>query len=280
MKKIISIISASVGFISSTAVAQEVTTDTYDGFYIGAALGGDFVDDARDDRLVFDTDGIGAFNDNVRTATGANAFSPGFCAGDANGARFTDGCGDDEAGLGYSVRLGYDQRIGNSPLVAGFLVEGEMSNATDYTTGFSTTPASYTFARELDKSIALRGRIGASPGDGRGLIYATGGFAYGQIDHEFFTTNGVNTFEVVEGDKWQFGAQFGGGAEVMVTSGVTFGIEYLYSSYDDDDAYVAVGQGSAPATNPFVLRNGGTDLKTDAGDFDKHSVRATIGYRF
>ena len=266
--------------MAAPAAAQEVTTDTYDGFYIGATLGGDFIDGARDDRLVFDTDGNGGFGDSVRTVTGADAFSPGFCSGIANGSRSATGCGDDDDALGYSVRLGFDKRVGNSSLVAGFLVEGEMSNATDYTTGFSTTPASYTFARELDKSIALRGRIGASPGDGRGLIYATGGFAYGQIDHEFITTNGVNSFDVVNGDKWQFGAQFGGGAEVMVAGGVTFGVEYLYSSYDDDDAFVTVGQGTAPATNPFVLRNGGTDLKTNAGDFDKHSVRATIGYRF
>lgn len=266
--------------MAAPAAAQEVTTDTYDGFYIGATLGGDFIDGARDDRLVFDTDGSGGFGDSVRTVTGADAFSPGFCSGIANGSRSATGCSDDDGALGYSVRLGFDKRVGNSSLVAGFLVEGEMSNATDYTTGFSTTPASYTFARELDKSIALRGRIGASPGDGRGLIYATGGFAYGQIDHEFITTNGVNSFDVVNGDKWQFGAQFGGGAEVMVAGGVTFGVEYLYSSYDDDDAFVAVGQGTAPATNPFVLRNGSTDLKTSAGDFDKHSVRATIGYRF
>ncbi|WP_090481004.1 outer membrane protein [Qipengyuania nanhaisediminis] len=280
MKHFISLAAASAAFMAAPAAAQEVTTDTYDGFYIGATLGGDFIDGARDDRLVFDTDGNGGFGDSVRTVTGADAFSPGFCSGIANGSRSATGCGDDDGALGYSVRLGFDKRVGNSSLVAGFLVEGEMSNATDYTTGFSTTPASYTFARELDKSIALRGRIGASPGDGRGLIYATGGFAYGQIDDEFITTNGVNSFDVVNGDKWQFGAQFGGGAEVMVAGGVTFGVEYLYSSYDDDDAFVAVGQGTAPATNPFVLRNGGTDLKTNAGDFDKHSVRATIGYRF
>lgn len=280
MKHFIGLAAASAAFMAAPAAAQEVTTDTYDGFYIGATLGGDFIDGARDDRLVFDTDGNGGFGDSVRTVTGADAFSPGFCSGIANGSRSATGCGDDDDALGYSVRLGFDKRVGNSSLVAGFLVEGEMSNATDYTTGFSTTPASYTFARELDKSIALRGRIGASPGDGRGLIYATGGFAYGQINHEFITTNGVNSFDVVNGDEWQFGAQFGGGAEVMVAGGVTFGVEYLYSSYDDDDAFVAVGQGTAPATNPFVLRNGGTDLKTNAGDFDKHSVRATIGYRF
>lgn len=280
MRKLITVAAASAAFVAVPAAAQEVTTDTYDGFYVGATLGGDFLDGMRDDRLVFETDDNGIFGDTVVTAAGTDAFLPGFCAGIANGAEFSAGCSDDDDGLAYSVRLGFDKRVNNSALVAGFLVEGEMSDATDYTTGFSTTPASYTFARELDKSIAVRGRIGASPGDGRGLIYATGGFAYGQIDHEFITTNGANSFDVVNGDKWQFGAQFGGGAEVMVAGGVTFGVEYLYSSYDDDDAYVLVGQGTAPATNPFVLRSGSTDLKTNAGNFDKHSVRATIGYRF
>lgn len=280
MKNFTTLLAGSAALFAAPVFAQDNAAGTYDGFYIGGAFGGEFVDGARDDRLVFDDNLDGNFDNNIRTATGADAFSNGFCAGSANGAEFTNGCGDDESGFGYSVRLGYDTRINDSSLVAGFLVEGEMSKAVDYTTGFSTTPASYTLARELDRSIAVRGRIGSSPGDGRGLIYATGGFAYGQIDHEFITTNGVNSFDVVDGDDWQFGAQFGGGAEVMVAGGLTFGVEYLYSSYDDDDAYVAVGQGTADATNPFVSKSGATNLKTNAGNFDKHSIRATVGYRF
>lgn len=268
------------GTIAQPAIAQDTDPDFFDGFYVGGSFGLDAIDDGADDGIVFDTDGDGEYGDVVRTTTGANAFSPGFCNGAANGSRAIDGCGDDKSRFGYGVRLGFDKRVGDGPFVAGLLVEGAMSDSKEYSSGFSTTPASYTFVRELDKSVALRGRLGISPGSGRGLLYVTGGLAYADIDHDFVTTNGANSFTMTDDGDWQLGGQIGAGGELYLTNNISLGLEYLYSRYDDDDAYVLVGPGTAPATNPFLLDSGQTGLRPSDTDLAIHSFRTTLNFRF
>ena len=268
------------GVVAQPAAAQDRNPDYFNGIYVGGSIGLDAPDDGTGDGIVFDTNGDGQFGDAVLTTTGANAFSPGFCNGIANGPRAVQGCGNDDADLGYAVRIGFDQRIGDGPIVAGVLVEGAMSDATEYSNGFSTTPASYTFARGIDKSVAVRGRLGISPGSGRGLLYVTGGLAYADIQHDFITTNGANSFTMTDDDKWQLGGQVGGGGELYLTKNVSLGIEYLYSRYDDDDAYVIVGPGTAPATNPFLLVSGATNLRPSDPNLNIHSFRTTLNFRF
>lgn len=266
--------------IAQPAAAQDADPDFFDGVYVGGSFGLDAPNDSAGDGIVFDTDGDGVYGDPVQTTTGADAFSPGYCNGIANGPRAADGCSNDDADFGYGIRVGIDKRIGDGPFVAGLLVEGAMSDAKEYSTGFSTTPASYTFARGIDKSIALRGRLGVSPGSGRGLLYVTGGIAYADIDHDFVTTNGANSFTMTDGDKWQMGGQIGAGGELYLTDHISWGVEYLYSRYDDDDAYVLVGQGTAPATNPFLLDSGQTGLRPSDPNLSIHSIRTTLNFRF
>ena len=268
---------AVVALGSAPAFAQDADPDYFNGVYVSGAVGLD-APASGGDGLVFDTDRDGAFDNNVRTVTGANAF-PGFCDGIALGATIAEGCADDDEDIGYAVRIGVDRRLGGGPIVGGLLVEGSKSDATEFTNGFSSTPASYTVARQLDYAISGRGRLGISPGDGRGLFYVTGGISYGNIDRDFITTNGVNSF-TIQGDDDVWGAQLGGGAELMVTRNISLGLEYLYSTYDDDDSSVAVGPGTAGATNPFLLVSGGTDLRSSSTDFDIHSFRATLGFHF
>ena len=157
------------GAFAQPAFAQDAEPRFFDGFYVGGSFGLDAIDDENGEGITFDTDGDGEYGDGVITTTGANAFSPGYCNGAANGAEASDGCSDDKSRYGYGIRIGFDQRIGNGPVVAGLLVEGALSESEDYSTGFSTTPASYTFVRGLDKSVAVRGRLGVSPGSGRRL---------------------------------------------------------------------------------------------------------------
>tara|TARA_R110000751_G_scaffold2018_18_gene10645 strand:- start:429238 stop:430083 length:846 start_codon:yes stop_codon:yes gene_type:complete len=268
------------GAFAQPAFAQDAEPRFFDGFYVGGHFGLDAIDDERGEGITFDTDGDGEYGDGVITTTGANAFSPGYCNGAANGAEASDGCSDDKSRYGYGIRIGFDQRIGNGPVVAGLLVEGALSESEDYSTGFSTTPASYTFVRGLDKSVALRGRLGVSPGSGRGLLYVTGGVAYADIDHDFVTTNTANSFTMTNDDDWQLGGQIGAGGELYLTDNISFGLEYLYSRYDDDDAYVLVGAGTAPATNPFLLDSGETALRPSDPNLNIHSIRTTLNFRF
>ena len=268
------------GAFAQPAFAQDAEPRFFDGFYVGGHFGLDAIDDERGEGITFDTDGDGEYGDGVITTTGANAFSPGYCNGAANGAESSDGCSDDKSRYGYGIRIGFDQRIGNGPVVAGLLVEGALSESEDYSTGFSTTPASYTFVRGLDKSVAVRGRLGVSPGSGRGLLYVTGGVAYADIDHDFVTTNTANSFTMTNDDDWQLGGQIGAGGELYLTDNISFGLEYLYSRYDDDDAYVLVGAGTAPATNPFLLDSGETALRPSDPNLNIHSIRTTLNFRF
>lgn len=260
--------------------AEGQPSDYFNGFYVGGTFALDATANDDNDGIAFDTNRDGSFDNTVTTTLGANAFSPGFCGGTAQ-ARTNTGCGDDKDSYGYAIRAGVDRRVGGDGMfVAGLLVEAAKSESVDYVSAFSTTPASYTVARQLDHNFALRGRLGVSPGDGRGLFYVTGGVAYGKIEHAFATSNTANSFTETNDDEYMLGGQVGGGAELyfMPNASVTF--EYLYSSFDDDDYFVAVGPGTAPATNPFLLGGGGTNLRAADTDLDLHSFRVGLNFRF
>lgn len=276
MKIAISASLSALAVSSAPALAQDTTT--FDGLYISGAVSLDHIDSGAK-GLQFDTNRDGTFAENVNLTTGANAFSPGFCTGKANGNNVGAGCTGDDDQVGYALRVGFDKRFGS--LVGGLLLEGSRSRATDFETGFTVTPASYTFAREVDYSLAARARVGISPGDGRGLFYATGGLAYADLDRAFTTTNTLNTFSLNEdGDEMVWGYQAGGGAEVLLGGGLTLGLEYLYARYKDDDSFVEVGRGTAPLTNAFLLNGGGTNLRPADRHLDLHSFRVTAGFQF
>lgn len=278
MLKHITVASIGALALAGTPALAQSTPTTFDGPYIGGAVGLESIDDGAN-GLQFDTNRDGTFGENVNTTTGANAFSPGFCNGAALGNNAGAGCGNDDEEISYAVRLGFDKRFGS--FVGGLLVEGQQSDAVDFESGFSTTPASYTYARGIDKSIAARARLGISPGDGRGLIYATGGVAYADIDRSFTTTNGANAFRLDdEGDDMVFGYQAGGGVELMLAGGFSLGAEYLYSRFKDKDGFVEVTQGTAPATNPFLINGGGTFLRPADRSIDQHQFRVTAGFHF
>lgn len=229
---------------------------------------------ANTNVVLFDTNLDGAFDDTVRTAAGANAFSPGFCIGAAGSAVPSGGCAVDDRGIDVGVRGGYDWQSG--ALVVGAVAELAAPDHIDSVSAFSTTPAFYTFTRELKWVSGFRGRAGA--GVGPVMIYGTGGTAWAKIDHSFTTSNSVNTF--VEGaDDMAWGVQFGGGAEFKFGR-VAVGGEYLWTRLMDEDKYTVRSQGPAPATNPFILTNAaGTDLQR-ADRFEFGALRVTAGARF
>lgn len=269
---------ATLVFVAATpAMAQEDRDSHFDGFYVSGA-GGMAAKNNDRDTVVFDTNRDGKYDETVNTVTGANAFSPGFCHGTSGGVTPAAGCAGDENHWEYAGRIGYDKRVGNN-LVGGLLVEVSKADSIDRVTAFSTTPARYTLGRQLDYAVSLRGRVGFTPGGGA-LFYLTGGPSYAKIDHTFSTSNVSNSFTLVDADKWVFGGQVGGGAEVMLTNNISLGMEYLYNSYIDDKYHVEVTQGSALPTNPFLLNGGGTNMRTSNTNYDFHSLRATLSYQF
>ncbi|MDF7776672.1 outer membrane beta-barrel protein [Sphingomonas sp. AOB5] len=267
---------ASLLAATAPAYAQDTSEAEFDGPYIGASVGYSFQGNDVGETILFDRDLNGTFGDTVVTTAPANAFSPGFCNGAATSTANV-GCTNDKDGITYSARLGWDFQFGN--VVAGVVLEGGKTEIRDSVSGFSTTPARYTMTREIDWNAGLRARLGYVAG-GRTLFYGTGGGAYAKVDHSFSTSNTANSFTGRgKNDVWGWSA--GGGVEQKVGKNFSFGVEYLYTRYDDDDYTVRAGPGTAPATNPFLLGNtSGTDFRRSDNRFDHHGIKATANFRF
>lgn len=268
---------AMVAALASAAVtlSAQANAEGWSGFYVGGHVGYGFL--AEDDEtLEFDTDLNGSFGDTVLTGTNPNAFSPGFCDGAPNGNNAGAGCQEDEDEFDFGFRVGYDWDMPG--FVLGVVGEISVVDVEDNVTGFSTTPAAYTFTRELNSIAALRGRIGAPFAEH--LLYATAGLAWGELDRSFSTTNTVNSFTPRGGDDAN-GYQVGGGLETRVGEHLTLGFEYLYTSLDDEGYVVRFGPGTAPPTNPFLFANpNGTDTRRSDDTLDLHALRLTLNYRF
>jgi outer membrane immunogenic protein len=267
---------ASLG--SVPAMAQETTADLpFRGAYIGVAGGYDIQGNDSGSSIRFDRNLDGSFNDTVTTAAGANAFSPGFCAGRARAATPAPGCDNDRDGWSYYARAGIDHQIGN--LVYGIVGEFGKSEITDSVSGFSTTPANYVMTRTVDWEAGARSRLGYAVNTT--LFYGTFGVGYARIDREYASTNVANA-RAERGRRNQLGVQAGGGIEQKIGNNFSFGLEMLFHEYDDDDYRVRLTQGTAPATNPFVLapNTAGTDLRRSDDMFRWYSLRATAAFRF
>lgn len=268
----ISLAALAVG-IAAPAMAQD--DNGWGGLYIGATGGYDILNDDSIDTVTFDNGNNGSYGDTVVTSTGANAFSPGFCGGTS--ATTTPGnCDGDDNEFSYSARVGFDVPMGSN-MIVGLVAEAGMNNLDDTVTAFSTTPASYTFTRSVDYTAAIRGRIGW--GQEMGLVYVTGGWLHAKMDNSFSTTNTANTFTQNDPKDWAQGFQLGGGGEVKITDAISLGVEYLYNDVSNGDYSVTVGQGTAGATNPFVLA-GGVTMTPAEKDLSWHSLRAVVNFRF
>jgi outer membrane immunogenic protein len=268
------ITAASLGLYASPALAQSDTND-WQGGYVGASVGAHFQGKDKGETVLFDTNRDGKFGDTVRTSTGSDAFSPGFCNGAAEGRTPAEGCKGDKDKIAFTVRAGYDMQSGN--MVYGVVVDAGTSETRDSVSAFSTTPAFYTLTREIDYTVGARLRAGYTAGPA--LLYATGGLAYARIDNSFSTSNALNSFGD-NGKTGSFGYSVGGGAEAKLAEHVSVGVEYLYTNFTKDNYRVNVGPGTALPTNPFLLVSGGTDFRRSDRDFDSHGAKLNLNFRF
>jgi len=269
---------------SAPAMAQSYLPNwdaqpNWTGLSLGVFGSANKVNDQDDEQLRFDRNLDGNFGDPVTTSLGANAFSPGSCDGAPRGDTPAAGCDDDAQGSEVGVRAGYDYQMGS--FVVGIAADYSIfTGAEDSVTSFSTTPASYTFERNLDNLAAIRARLGFAYGPA--LIYGTGGVATGEVSNRFYSSNQTNTFTAREEAGQADGYQAGGGVEYMLSPRLGLTTEYLYTSLEARDLTVRVGQGTALATNPFILppNTTGTDIQRSNGRFGLHAVRIGLNYRF
>ena len=270
-------------FAAVPAFAQEVDEKPFDGFYVGGTVGFDAQPNDVGSTILFDRNLDGTFTDTVTTSTGANAFAPsaaqpnaGFCNGRATNTGLT-ACEDDKDNISYSGRVGFDKQYGH--IVLGVIGEFGKSEVRDSVSAFSTTPASYVMTRKVDYNANARLRAGYA--FDKTLFYGTGGGAYAKIKSSFETSNTANAF-AARGDNDAWGFVAGGGVEQKLGRNFSIGLEYLYNQYKDDGFRVRATQGTAAATNPFVLapNTTGTDFRRSDDKFRWHSVRATAQFRF
>lgn len=134
-----------ISVLALVAAAPAAARD-WQGRYLTSFTG--YVAPSRqdDETILFDTNLDGDFGDTVRTTAGADAFSPGFCGGNPAANNAAAGCKDDDDGAGeVGLRAGYDLQFGS--WVVGGVADLGLTDVEDAVTGFSTTPASYTFDR-------------------------------------------------------------------------------------------------------------------------------------
>lgn len=279
MMKTISAASLTLLLAGAASPALAQSAPDWSGPYIGV-YGGvlDNKDDA-DERLVFDRDFDGAFDDTViLNGTTNSAFSPGSCPGNARGQTPAAGCIGDRAGVEASVRLGYDMQFGS--FVFGVVGEVSATDVEDSVNSFSTTPAAYVFERDLEKMAALRLRAGIAAGPA--LYYVTGGAAYGRINNSFRTTNGANSFTETVDEEDADGYQVGAGVEWRLAPNLSLTGEYLYTDLEPGDYVVRAGPGTAGPTNPFILppNTAGTDITRSNDSMKLHAVRLGMNVRF
>lgn len=263
--------------VAAPALAQ--TTPDWSGPYVGIYGGVLDAKEDKDERLVFDRDFDGDFDDAVLlSGAGTDAFGPGSCPGNARNNAAAGGCISDQTGVEASVRLGYDRQFGS--LVVGVVGELSATDVQDSVNAFSTTPAAYVFTRDIKHMAALRLRAGFAAGPA--LYYVTGGAAYAKIDNRFRTTNGANSFtETVDEDDAD-GYQVGAGVEWRLAPNLSVTGEYLFTDLTPGDYVVRAGPGSAPATNPFILppNTAGTDIARSNDKMDLHALRIGMNVRF
>lgn len=262
--------------LAAAAPALAQVEGDWSGFYVGGQLGYGFQPSDNSESILFDTTLDGGFGDTVRTTTGANAFSPGFCGGAANGSTPASGCRGDRDGVDWKVHAGADRQFGS--FVVGVVGEYGRATIVDHVSGYSTTPAFYTMTRRLRDNASIRARAGVAFGDT--LAYGTAGGAWGKVRNSFTTSNGANAF-ADNGNDDAWGYRVGGGLEQRVAPNFSIGAQYLYTSLKDRGYRVNVTQGTAPATNPFLLANAaGTDFRRSGGRFNSHVAAVTANFRF
>lgn len=264
---------ASLATVSAMAQSRDKSED-FNGGYIGVVGGKSLQGNDAGSSLVFDTDGDGNFDNIVDDNAGGNAFASGFCNGAALGAATTD-CANDKDGAEYFARAGYDRRAGN--FVIGGVIEAGRNESVDSVSGYTGTDY-YTMSRKAQWNAGARLRAGYTPGGGA-LFYVTGGGAYARLKNGFTTSNAVNPIsDTGKSNAWGWSA--GGGAEVMLTSKLSFGLEYLFTDVKDDDYVANIGATTPANLGNILTGTSGVDVGRSDSHFRTHSVRGSLNLRF
>jgi outer membrane immunogenic protein len=138
---------------------------------------------------------------------------------------------------------------------AGAFVFGFEVDASGYgndTSGSSTLDypgnpgTSFTVTNSLEQTWLATARLRLGVGNDWFLAYATGGYAGGDISftQTFSDTSTPFPTQVVENSEFRSGYSVGGGIEVMIESGASIKVEYLYLDLGDIQANGPIASGT------------------------------------
>ncbi len=120
------------------------------------------------------------------------------------------------------------------------------------------------FNTRVDYFGTVRGRIGYA--FDRTLVYATGGFAYGNVKDDLFVA-GVGRFSK---EDTRTGYVVGGGIETKLSPNWSVKAEYQYINLDSGDNFTG--------TNGLLVAPSSYNVRSNEMDF--HTIRAGINYHF
>lgn len=155
-------------------------------------------------------------------------------------------------------QIGYNAQF--QSLVFGIEADLQGSDISDGLSG--PVPGSAYFATtntSIDWFSTIRGRVGFAAGPA--LLYATGGFAFADVDTHVSASDGVNAVSF-SNDDVKTGYTLGGGIEWAFAPNWSLKSEYLYVNLGDNDFTAQGGQFSTHSETDF------------------HTVRMGLNYRF
>jgi outer membrane immunogenic protein len=109
---------------------------------------------------------------------------------------------------------------------------------------------------QVDFQGSIRGRIGFA--FDRALIYATGGLAFANFNHEFSYRDSLG-FSTYDTDHTEWGYTLGAGVEYAFTNHLTARVEYRYTNFEEGVSF------------------DGTSADVD---LDQHAIRAGVSFKF
>jgi len=163
------------------------------------------------------------FTDNRITSTGTAADT----AANIAFSRRPPTVGASEEGFTIGGQIGYNYQFGN--FVAGLEADIAYTDLSKTTRFTGTTNAVSVFRQEMDYLGTVRGRLGYA--FDRFLVYATGGFAYGDVSNRatFFNAGLPNQIDYAGAKSdVKYGYTVGGGVEYAFTNNLSAKAEYLY----------------------------------------------------
>jgi outer membrane immunogenic protein len=199
----------------------------------------------------------------------APAFSwTGLYVGANVGYGWGEGFNDPEGWFGGG-QVGYNVQTGS--LVFGLEIDYQGAGI-DASGGNSSPAAAFigSASSEISSFGTVRGRIGMA--FDRVLVYATGGFAFAEVDTSLaaIQTGTGNRLGFSESDT-RTGYVLGAGVEWAFAPKWSFKLEYQYLNFDKDSVTVQSFTAGGLPTGQF--------FEVDR-DLDLHTIRAGVNYRF